>query len=58
MANNMDEVKHYCYAGDLTYIVGTYSFGKLSVVKEIKRQVLPTAPSPTVTHLIARVIPC
>ena len=32
--------------------VGTYSDGNLLVVYEIKRQVLPTAPSPTTTHLI------
>ena len=26
--------------------------GKVLLVQEIRRQVLPTAPSPTVTHLI------
>lgn len=35
-----------------TYTVGTYSPGKLSVVYDISIQVLPTAPSPTTTHLI------
>ena len=30
--------------------VGTYSEGNLFVVYEIRRQVLPTAPSPTTTH--------
>lgn len=32
--------------------VGTYSEGNLLVVYDIRRQVLPTAPSPTTTHLI------
>jgi hypothetical protein len=32
--------------------VGTYSLGNLFVVYEMRRQVLPTAPSPTTTHLI------
>lgn len=32
--------------------VGTYSEGNLLVVYEINRQVFPTAPSPTTTHLI------
>ena len=32
--------------------VGTYSEGNLLVVYEISRHVLPTAPSPTTTHLI------
>lgn len=32
--------------------VGTYSEGNLLVVYEINRQVLPTAPSPTTTHLM------
>lgn len=36
----------------LSLTVGTYSDGNLFVVYEIKRQVLPTAPSPTTTHLI------
>lgn len=32
--------------------VGTYSDGNLLVVYEINKQVFPTAPSPTTTHLI------
>ncbi len=32
--------------------VGTYSDGNLLVVYEMRRQVLPTAPSPTTTHLM------
>lgn len=36
----------------ITYTVGTYSPGKLSVVYEISIQVLPTVPSPTTTHLM------
>lgn len=32
--------------------VGTYSEGNLLVVYEINKQVFPTAPSPTTTHLI------
>lgn len=32
--------------------VGTYSEGNLLVVYEISRQVFPTAPSPTTTHLM------
>nr|CAD7442289.1 unnamed protein product [Timema bartmani] len=32
--------------------VGTYSEGNLLVVYEIKRHVLPTAPSPTTTHFM------
>jgi len=32
--------------------VGTYSEGNLLVVYEMRRQVFPTAPSPTTTHLI------
>jgi hypothetical protein len=31
--------------------VGTYSEGNLFVVYEMSRQVFPTAPSPTTTHL-------
>ena len=38
----------------LTYTVGTYSAGKLSVVYEISMQVFPTVPSPTTTHLMGR----
>lgn len=34
------------------FTVGTYSEGNLLVVYEIKRQVFPTAPSPTTTHFI------
>ncbi len=36
----------------ITYTVGTYSPGKLSVVYEINMHVLPTVPSPTTTHFI------
>ena len=32
--------------------VGTYSCGNLFVVYEMRRHVLPTAPSPTTTHLM------
>ena len=32
--------------------VGTYSEGNLLVVYDMSRHVLPTAPSPTTTHLI------
>ena len=32
--------------------MGTYSEGNLLVVYEINKQVFPTAPSPTTTHLI------
>ena len=32
--------------------VGTYSEGNLFVVYEMSKHVLPTAPSPTTTHLI------
>lgn len=32
------------------HTVGTYSLGNLFVVYEIKRQVFPTAPSPTTTR--------
>lgn len=38
----------------ITYTVGTYSPGKLSVVYEMSMHVLPTVPSPTTTHLIGR----
>jgi len=38
----------------MTYTVGTYSPGKLSVVYEISMQVFPTVPSPTTTHLMGR----
>ena len=31
--------------------MGTYSEGNLFVVYDIRRHVLPTAPSPTTTHL-------
>jgi hypothetical protein len=37
---------------DAKFTVGTYSDGNLLVVYEIRRQVFPTAPSPTTTHLI------
>jgi len=33
-----------------------YSPGKAFVVYEIRRQVLPTAPSPTTTHFIACIV--
>lgn len=36
----------------VTYTVGTYSPGKLSVVYDINMHVLPTVPSPTTTHLM------
>lgn len=36
--------------------VGTYSEGNLFVVYEIRRQVLPTAPSPTTTHLMVCIV--
>lgn len=35
----------------MTYTVGTYSPGNEFVVKLINMEVLPTAPSPTTTHL-------
>ena len=41
--------------GKLT--VGTYSEGNLLVVYEINKQVLPTAPSPTTTHLMVCILP-
>jgi hypothetical protein len=37
----------------LSKTVGMYSPGKALVVYEINKQVLPTAPSPTTTHLMA-----
>ena len=46
---------HYsliCINFDVKFTVGTYSDGNLLVVYEIRRQVFPTAPSPTTTHLI------
>ena len=36
--------------------VGTYSEGNLLVVYEMRRQVLPTAPSPTTTHLMVCIV--
>ncbi len=36
--------------------VGTYSWGNLFVVYEMSRQVLPTAPSPTTTHLMVCIV--
>ena len=36
--------------------VGTYSLGNLFVVYEINRHVLPTAPSPTTTHLMVCIL--
>jgi len=36
--------------------VGTYSDGNLLVVYDMRRQVLPTAPSPTTTHLIVCIL--
>ena len=36
----------------LVLTVGTYSEGNLLVVYEMRRQVFPTAPSPTTTHFI------
>ena len=40
----------------LVLTVGTYSEGNLLVVYEIRRQVLPTAPSPTTTHLMVCIV--
>jgi len=42
----------YNNINDITYTVGTYSPGKLSVVYDINMQVFPTVPSPTTTHFI------
>ena len=36
--------------------VGTYSDGNLFVVYDIRRQVFPTAPSPTTTHLMVCIL--
>ena len=36
--------------------MGTYSDGNLFVVYEIRRQVFPTAPSPTTTHLMVCIL--
>lgn len=36
--------------------VGTYSEGNLLVVYDMRRHVLPTAPSPTTTHLIVCIL--
>jgi len=40
------------FAEKLSKTVGMYSPGKAFVVYEIRRQVFPTAPSPTTTHFI------
>ena len=40
----------------LKFTVGTYSDGNLLVVYDMRRQVFPTAPSPTTTHLIVCMI--
>lgn len=40
----------------LVLTVGTYSEGNLLVVYEMRRQVLPTAPSPTTTHLMVCIV--
>ena len=36
--------------------VGMYSLGKASVAYTIRRHVLPTAPSPTTTHLMLFIV--
>ena len=49
-------IKMNFFVGLFDWPVGTYSLGNLFVVYEMRRQVLPTAPSPTTTHFIVCIL--